>query len=70
VAITERDSKGKAAPKTHRFGVEVRSTCSNVSHAWPLLARFRGAGRFVVTLQAKDAAGSLGKPVTSALVFH
>ena len=69
VTITERDTKGKARAQTRRFTVNV-TTCANVSHDWPLLARFRSAGRFVVTAQARDQTGALSKPISRSLVFH
>jgi hypothetical protein len=68
IAITARDSKAKTVPKTHRFNVHVLS-CGNVHESWPLLARFRGAGRFVVSVQAKNPAGKLSKAASRSLVF-
>jgi len=68
IAITERDSKAKAAPETHRFNFHVLS-CANVHESWPLLARFRGAGRFIVSVQAKNAAGKLSRAASRSLVF-
>jgi hypothetical protein len=66
VTITARDSKTKKTPTTHRFTVQV-STCANLSHRWTLLARLRGPGRLVVTLQARDQTGALSKTVRSSL---
>jgi hypothetical protein len=70
ITITERDTKGKKiAAATRHFVVNV-SSCSNLSHSWTLLARFRRAGRLVVTLQARDQTGAVSKPFGSSLVFH
>ena len=69
IAITERESKGKAQPQTRRFSVNV-ATCSNLSRDWPLLARFRGPGQLVVTMQARDRAGAVSRSVSRSLVLQ
>jgi hypothetical protein len=67
--VNERVSKGKTRAQTHRFTVNV-TACSNLTRSWAPPARFHGAGRLVVTIQAEDQTGTFTKSVKSSLAFR
>jgi hypothetical protein len=69
ITVTERDNKPRALSYTRRFVVTVTS-CGTFARQWSLIRRFRGPGRFVVTLRAADASGALSTLVSRSLNFR
>jgi hypothetical protein len=59
VSVIERDNKARALAQTRRFGIALNSACGTYSRSWMPARRFRGQGRFVVTLRAVDNSGRL-----------
>ncbi len=67
ITIIERDVKARRLSYTRRFAVYA---CGTYTRHWTLIARFRGRGRFVVTLRARDNVGALSRLVSRSLVFR
>ena len=64
LTIIQRDSRPGKASYMRRFSVRiVPASCAAVSRNWVPAARFRGHGRYVVTLQAMDTSGRLSAAV-------
>jgi hypothetical protein len=66
--ITARDNKARALSYTRRFAVTPTLSCGTYSRSWIPAPRFRGRGRYVVTLRASDKSGALSRLVTRSLV--
>ena len=59
LAILATDSRPRRVPQTRRFSTRVPpQLCGVYTRSWVLAARFRGRGRYTVTLRARDAEGS------------
>jgi hypothetical protein len=56
VTVIARDSKAHKLSYTRRFGVSP-TPCGTYSRNWLLISRFRGHGRFAVSLRAVDRSG-------------
>jgi hypothetical protein len=69
IRVIERDSKARALAQTRRFNVALNSACATQSRSWIPARRFRGQGRFVVTLRAVDSEGRLSRLVSRSL-YH
>jgi hypothetical protein len=67
VMVVERDSKRGALAYVRRFSV-VPNPCVTATRHWVPAARFRTAGRFVVTLRAVDKSGASSRFVSRSLV--
>jgi len=64
LTIIQRDSRPGKASYTRRFSARiVPRSCAALSRNWVPAARFRGHGRYVVTLQAMDTSGRLSAAV-------
>lgn len=67
IGVTERDNKARALSYRRHFAVALASSCGVHSRSWVLAARFRGHGRFVVTLRASDRSGRLSNLASRSL---
>jgi hypothetical protein len=67
IRIIERDNKARALSATRRFTVALNSACATYARSWIPASRFRGQGRFVVTLRAVDSGGRLSRLVSRSL---
>jgi hypothetical protein len=67
VTVIERDQLKSRLAYTRRFAVTPLA-CGTYSRNWSLIPRFRGHGRFVVTLRAQDRSGRLSRIVSRSLV--
>jgi hypothetical protein len=63
VTVVARDHMKRRLAYTRRFGVHPQ-TCGSYARTWRLIPRFRGHGRFVVTLRAIDKSQRLSRIVT------
>jgi hypothetical protein len=68
--IVQRDNKARALSYTRRFSVHPLLSCGTYSRSWIPAARFRIAGRYVVTLRAVDKSGALSLLRSRSLVWH
>jgi hypothetical protein len=65
VTIIERDSRPGRASYTRRFSTLIApNPCGVYTRHWLPAARFRGPGRFTVTLVARDKSGLSSRPVS------
>jgi hypothetical protein len=67
VTVIERDNKARALSYQRRLAVTLVQSCGTFSRNWVPAARFRGPGRFVVTLRAVDRSGRLSRLVSRSL---
>ena len=67
ITLTARDQMARRLAYTRRFAVSPYS-CGTYARNWPLIQRFRGHGRFVVSLRASDASGRLSRLVSRSVV--
>jgi hypothetical protein len=58
--VTERDIKARRLPATRHFRVVLTGSCAVFPRSWIPARRFRGSGRFVVSLRPIDSSGDLG----------
>jgi hypothetical protein len=62
VTVIDRDMKAKRASYTRRIGVRPHG-CTTYSRSWKLIPRFRGHGKFTVSLRGLDSSRKLGRTV-------
>jgi hypothetical protein len=67
IGVTERDNKARALSYRRHFAVALPNACGTYSRTWIPAARFRGHGRFVVTLRAADRSGRLSNLASRSL---
>lgn len=68
LTIIQRDSRPGKPSYTRRFSARiVPASCAALSRNWVPAARFRGHGRYIVTLQALDSSGRVSS--TARKVF-
>lgn len=67
VTVIERDNKARTLSYQRRFAVALRGACGTYSRSWVPAARFRGQGRYAVTLRAVDKSGRLSRLVSRSL---
>jgi hypothetical protein len=70
VSVIERDNKARALSARRHFALTLRSACGSFSRSWVPAPRFRGHGRFVVSLRAVDTSGSLSRLVSRSLFIR
>ena len=68
LTVVERDLKSRALSATRRFSVTPSLSCGTYSRGWLPARRFRGKGRYVVTLRAHDRAHALSRLASRSLV--
>jgi hypothetical protein len=68
ITVIERDNKAKALAYQRRFRITRTASCGTYSRNWIPAARFRTAGRYVVTLRAVDTSNALSRIVSRSLV--
>jgi hypothetical protein len=68
ITVIERDNKAKALAYQRRFRLTRTASCGTYSRSWIPAARFRTAGRYVVTLRAVDTSNALSRIVSRSLV--
>ena len=69
LSIIETDSKPGKLSLTRRFATLVApQPCGVYTRNWLLAPRFRGHGRYTVTLQARDTSGLTSAPVRRTFV--
>jgi len=66
LTIIARDNKARRLAYTRKLGVRV-ANCGTFSRNWLLISRFRGGGKFVVTLRAQDTSRSLSRVVSRSV---
>jgi len=66
LTIIERDNKARRLAYTRKLSVRV-ADCGSFSRSWLLISRFRGHGKFVVTLRAQDTSRRLSRLVSRAV---
>jgi len=66
LTIIERDQMARRLAYTRKLGVSV-ATCATFSRNWVLISRFRGHGKFVVSLRAQDTSRGLSRLVSRAV---
>jgi len=67
VEVIERDAKARALSYVRKFSV-VPNACVVATRSWKPAPRFRGKGRFVVSLTAVDKSGKSSRSTTRSLV--
>ena len=67
IGVTERDNKSRALSYKRHFAVTLMSSCGTYARSWIPAPRFRGHGRFVVTLRAADKSGLLSRLASRSL---
>jgi hypothetical protein len=67
VTVVDRDRMAKRLAYTRKFAV-TPGGCGTYSRNWSLIPRFRGHGRFVVSLRAVDKSQRLSRPVSRSIV--
>jgi hypothetical protein len=67
IGVTGRDNKARALSYRRHFAVRLSNACGTYSRSWIPAARFRGHGRFVVTLRAADKSGRLSNLASRSL---
>jgi hypothetical protein len=67
VSVIARDNKARALSYRQRFVVVLSGACGTYSRSWVPPARFRGHGRFAVTLRAVATSGRLSRLVSRSL---
>jgi hypothetical protein len=67
LTIIERDNKARRLAYTRKLSVRV-ANCGTFSRNWLLISRFRGGGKFVVTLRAQDTSRGLSRIVSKAVL--
>jgi hypothetical protein len=67
VTVVDRDQKAKRLAYTRKFAVRPNG-CGTYSRNWSLIPRFRGHGRFVVSLRAVDKSQRLSRLVSRSVV--
>jgi hypothetical protein len=70
VTVIERDNKARALSYRRRFAIALRGACGTYSRNWVPAARFRGQGRYAVTLRAVDTSGRLSRLVSRSLLMR
>jgi hypothetical protein len=70
IGVTERDNKARALSYRRHFAVVLSNACGTYARSWVPAARFRGHGRFVVTLRAADKSGRLSNLASRSLFFR
>ena len=68
ITVIERDNKAKALASERRFRITRTAACGTYSRSWIPAARFRTAGRYVVTLRGVDTSNSISRIVSRSLV--
>jgi hypothetical protein len=68
INVVARDNKTRALSYQHRFAVALAGACGTYSRTWVPAARFRGHGRYAVTLRAVDTSGRLSRLVSRSLI--
>ena len=68
ITVIERDNKAKALSYQRRFRITRTASCGTYTRNWIPAARFRTAGRYVVTLRAVDTSNALSRIVSRSLV--
>lgn len=63
LTIIDRDQKVRRLAYTRKMAVRV-ATCGTFSRNWVLIPRFRGHGKFVVSLRAQDTSRGLSRIVS------
>jgi hypothetical protein len=66
VTVIERDSKAHKRSYTRKLGVRPHG-CSTYSRSWSLIPRFRGHGKFTVSLRGLDSSRKLGRTVARSV---
>src|SRR4051794_1131010 len=66
LTIIERDQMARRLAYTRKMGVRV-ANCATYSRNWLLVSRFRGHGKFVVSLRAQDTSRGLSRLVSRAV---
>jgi hypothetical protein len=66
VTVIERDAKAHKASYTRRIGVRPHG-CTTYSRNWKLIPRFRGHGKFTVSLRGLDSSRKLGRTVARSV---
>ena len=66
IGIVERDHMARRLAYTRKFSVRPRP-CGSYARSWRLIPRFRGHGRFVVTLRAVDRSQRLSRIVSRSV---
>lgn len=63
LTILATDSRPRVASQTRRFSTRIApNPCGVYTRNWVSAPRFRGKGRYTVTLQARDTSGSTSAP--------
>jgi hypothetical protein len=68
IGVIERDTKARQLSYRRRFAVVLTGSCGTFSRNWIPAPRFRGSGRFVVTLRAVDKSGRPSRMVSRSLL--
>jgi hypothetical protein len=67
VTVIDRDQMARRLAYTRKFAVHPNG-CATYSRSWSLIPRFRGHGRFVVSLRAVDKSQRLSRLVSRSIV--
>jgi hypothetical protein len=66
--VRERDLKTRQLPSGRKWAVRPPAACAAYGRSWIPAPRFRGRGRYVVTLRASDSQGALSRIVSRSLM--
>jgi hypothetical protein len=66
VTVIDRDHKARRAGYTRHIGVRPHG-CATYSRNWLLIPRFRGHGKFTVSLRGLDSSRKLGRTVSTSV---
>jgi hypothetical protein len=69
VTVVDRDQKAKRLAYTRKFAVHPAG-CSTYARSWSLIPRFRGTGKFVVSLRAVDKSQRVSRLVSRSVTFR
>jgi hypothetical protein len=69
VTVVDRDQKAKRLAYTRKFSVNPAG-CSTYARSWSLIPRFRGPGKFVVSLRAVDKSQRVSRLVSRSVTHR
>jgi hypothetical protein len=71
LAILVRETRPGVAPQLRRFATRVPPRpCGAYTRSWTTPVRFRGEGRYTITLRARDTSGRLSAPASRTFRRH
>ena len=69
LTILATDSRPAKAPQTRRFTTRIApDPCGVYTRNWVPAARFRGKGRYTVTIAVRDTSGRTSAPVRKTFI--